>query len=245
MNSPRLAGPASPAAYESWWTTPSYDWTSLDEPARFAEVRRRLTTSVIGDVLDRAGCFRQFLPPQVRSLTPEMVLVGRAMPVQIADTHTIPAQPFGRLTEALDQLRPGEVYVAASGRNLCAAWGEILTNTARQRGAVGAVIDGYHRDTRGILRQCWPVFSWGSYAQDAGARATVVDFRVPLTVGQVRMEPGDLVVGDLDGVVVVPRAIEAEILAAAEAKVRTEVEVQDQISNGMSSTDAWQRFGVL
>lgn len=99
-----------------------------------------------------------------------MVGGGRAMPVVLEQVHGIPSEPFGRLTEALDQLRQGEVYLAAAAGLPCASWGEILTATAIGRGAAGAVIDGFHRDTVGVLRQQWPVFSRGAYGQDAGRR---------------------------------------------------------------------------
>lgn len=216
-----------------------------DEEARFRLVRERLHTPVVGDVLDAIGYRHQFLPPAVRPIDPSMVIVGRAMPVLIADVFGAQQKPFGRLTEALDDLRPGEVYLARSARLPCAAWGEILTATARNRGAAGAVIDGYHRDTAKVLAQGWPVFSRGSYGQDAGVRASVVDFRTPVEIDGVIITPGDLVVGDVDGVVIVPRAIEGEVLEAALEKVAGEDLARGAIENGMTSTRAFDTFGVL
>src|SRR5258708_36846684 len=103
-----------------------------------------------------------------------MRVVGRAMPVQIADTWSKQEDPFGLLTEALDQLLPGDVYVATGGSQNCAAWGEILTATARTRGAVGAVIDGYHRDTVRVLEQIWPVCSRRRYVRYQCIRSRLV-----------------------------------------------------------------------
>src|ERR1700690_1971044 len=100
----------------------------------FAAIRDTLYTPVVGDILDAAGFWHQFLPPAVRPLCEDMKLVGRAMPVLIADCRGPQPDPFGRMTEALDQLRPGEIYVATGGSRNCAAWGEILTATARTRG---------------------------------------------------------------------------------------------------------------
>jgi regulator of RNase E activity RraA len=174
-----------------------------------------------------------------------MVLVGRAMPVLIADVFGPQRSPFGRLTEALDQLGSGEVYLARGGRTECAAWGEIMTATARVRGAAGAVLDGFHRDTVRVLEQDWPVFSRGRSAQDAGVRATVLDYRVPAEIGGVLVRPGDLVLGDLDGVVVVPAEIEDEVLERALTKATAENLVRQAIENGMSSTDAFATYGVL
>lgn len=214
-------------------------------PPLMERVRACLYSPVIGDVLDSLGFRHQFLPPEIRGITPQTRLVGRAMPVLIADVYEPQAHPFGRLTEALDQLEPGEVYVAANAGAPTAAWGEILTAAARMRGAVGAVTDGFHRDTPRVLEQDWPVFSRGGYAQDAAIRKTVIDFRVPVEIGGVRIEVGDLMFGDVDGVVVIPRAVEAEVIERALRKAEAESQVRAAIENGMSSTTAFRTFGIL
>ncbi|MFC6879332.1 MULTISPECIES: RraA family protein [Actinomadura] len=224
---------------------PAFDGRSASEPELFALLRERLHTPVVGDILDTLGLMHQFLPPEIHGIRAGVKVVGRAMPVVIADVSGPQSRPFGRLTEALDQLEPGEVYVAQNGTVPTAAWGEILTVTARGHGAAGAVIDGYHRDTRALLAQDWPVFSRGGFAQDAGVRKVVVDYRVPIEIGGVRTAPGDLVFGDEDGVVVVPTHVEQEVIERAIEKVSTEGFVRQAIEQGMSSTDAFARFGVL
>ncbi|MFC4458448.1 RraA family protein [Pseudonocardia nematodicida] len=212
----------------------------------FSLVRERLYTPVVGDVMDALGLRHQFLPPEIRGITEGAVVVGRAMPVLITDVFAPQAAPFGRLTEALDQLRPGEVYLARNGGEVpAAAWGEILTTVARMRGATGAVLDGFHRDTPKVLEHDWPVFSRGSYAQDAGVRKSVVDYRVPVEIGGTRVAPGDLVFGDRDGVLVVPAEVESEVLERALEKVSAENHVRAAIEGGMSATDAFREFGVL
>jgi regulator of RNase E activity RraA len=212
---------------------------------RLRLVRDTLYTAVVGDVLDELGHAHRFLPPSIRALRPDMKIAGRAMPVLITDVFGAQRAPFGRLTEALDQLQPGEVYLARNGRTPCAAWGEILTATARTRGAAGAVIGGFHRDTTRVLEQDWPVFSRGAYAQDAGIRASVVDYRISVEVAGVLVRPGDLVLGDVDGVVIVPSAVEEEVLERALVKATAENEVRRAIEGGMSSTQAFATFGVL
>lgn len=217
----------------------------VNDSQRFDVIKRTLYTPVLGDILDALGRYHQFLPPGIRPMTPSSVLVGRAMPVLIADVFGVQQKPFGQLTAALDSLQHGEIYLARSGRLACAAWGEIMTATARTRGAVGAVIDGYHRDTNQILAQGFPVFSRGGYAQDAQVRAAVVDFRVPTEIEGVRVDPGDLIVGDVDGVLVVPRDIENEVLERALEKAAAESTTRAAIEGGMSSSEAYQTFGVL
>jgi 4-hydroxy-4-methyl-2-oxoglutarate aldolase len=127
----------------------------------------------------------------------------------------------------------------------CAAWGEILTATARTRGGAGAVIDGFHRDTVRVLEQRWPVYSRGSFAQDAGVRSSVMDFRCTVEIGGVLVEPGDLIVGDIDGVLVIPRAIENQIAEMALEKVAGEKIVRSEIEAGSTSTAVFDRYGIL
>ncbi len=215
------------------------------DAALFDLINTQLYTAVIGDILDKLGRVHQFLPPQIRPLTPTMRIAGRAMPALIADVYGPQRKPFGLLTEALDQLEPGEVYIAPRTGARAAMWGEILTATAQSRGAVGAVVDGYHRDTVKVLGQGFPVFSHGNYAQDSSIRTIVNDFRTPVEIGGVLVTPGDLVVGDIDGVLVIPQDIEAEVIEAALEKASTENLVRAAIEDGMSATEAFARFGVL
>lgn len=216
-----------------------------DDASRFAIVKEVLNTPVVGDILDSLGLPHQILPSRVRPILPSMMVVGRAMPVLIADVFGPQQKPFGLLTQALDDLRPGDVYLAHGGRADCAAWGELLTVTARVRGAAGAVLDAFHRDTPKVLEQDWPVFSRGPYAQDAAIRAKVIDYRVPVEIGAVAVTPGDLVVGDVDGVVIVPRDVEDEVLERALTKMSVESAVRVAIERGMSSTEAFATYGVL
>lgn len=216
-----------------------------DDGELFQAVLSTLYTPVVGDVLDGGGYYHQFLPQAVRPLRDSMRLAGRAMPVQIVDAWGPPDQPFGKLTEALDQLQPGEIYLAVGGSINCAAWGELMTVTARMRGAVGAVIDGFHRDTPQVLEQNWPVFSRGAYAQDAAVRSRVADYRCEVTTAGVRIRPGDLIFGDIDGVVVVPKDIEADVINSALEKARGEKVVRREIEAGASSTAVFRKYGIL
>ena len=204
-----------------------------------------LYTPVVGDLLDALGYWHQFLPPEIQPLHSGMKIAGRAMPVQITDAWGFQKRPFGRLTEALDQINPSEIYIATGGRLNCAGWGEILTATARTRGGAGAIIDGYHRDTPRVLEQNWPVFSRGRYAQDAGVRSIVVDFRCPIEIGGVSINPGDLVFGDLDGIVIVPKAVEEEVIIRSLEKARAEKLVRKEIEAGSSSTEVFAKYGIL
>jgi len=218
---------------------------STIESERFALIRSTLYTPVIGDILDTLGYFHQFLPQAIQPMQQEMRLVGRALPVQIADAWGKQLAPFGKMTEVLDSINPFDIYIATGGSMNCAAWGEIMTATAKVRKGAGAILDGFHRDTPRVLEQCWPVFSRGRYAQDAGVRSKVVDFGCRIEIGGVAIDPGDLIVADLDGVVVVPRCVEEQVIELALAKAKGEKVVRKAIEAGMSSTEAFHTFGIL
>jgi len=218
---------------------------TVKDEQRFQIMERHLYSPVIGDILDGLGYWRQFLPQAIRPLTPQMRLIGRALPVQIGDAWGKQQYPFGRMTEALDSILPGEIYIASGGSMNCAAWGEIMTAAARARKGAGAVIDGYHRDTSRVLEQGWPVFSRGAYAQDAAVRSKVMDFRCTIEIGGVCISPGDLIFGDLDGVIIIPREVEDEVVELAIKKATGEKVVRKVIESGMSTTEAFRTYGIL
>ena len=211
----------------------------------FELIHKKLYTPVVGDILDNLGYYHQFLPQPIRPLRNDMKLAGRAMPVLMIDVYGKQEKPFGLLTEALDQLEEDEVFIASGGEMRCAYWGELLTATAKTRKAAGAVINGWHRDTPRVLEQDWPVFSRGCYAQDSSVRTQVANFRCPIEVGSVSVTPGDIIFGDIDGVLVIPQKVENEVFAKALEKAEGEKVVRKAIESGMSSTEAFKTYGIL
>jgi regulator of RNase E activity RraA len=215
-----------------------------------SSIKNELFSAVIGDVMDKMDLRNQFLPPQIQPLRDDMVLVGRAMTVLVQNIHDSadtqdPKQAYGLLFEALDNLKPNEVYICTGAAPDYALWGELMSTRAMKLGAVGAVVDGYSRDTPGILDLDFPTFSYGRYAQDQAYRGSVVDYRVPIEVKGVSIKPGDLIFGDLDGVCVIPREKENEIIAEAFGKVRGEKLVQTALKEGMSASEAFETFGIM
>lgn len=217
-------------------------WNDDDE--LFALARRELFVAVVGDVMDTLGLRRQFLPPRIQPLTRDTVAIGRAMTVQGADCGPNDT-PFGLMMDALDSLRPNEIYCVTGGSPDYALWGELMSTRARKCGAVGAVLDGYTRDLRGILDLAFPVFCFGSYAQDQAPRGRVVDYRVPVEIGQARIAPGDILFCDCDGVCVIPREAEQDVFTAAVEKARGEKTVRQEIEAGMPAKVAFARYGIL
>ena len=227
-------------------------WKSDEE--LFALSRSELYTAVVGDIMDILGHKRQFLPPSIQPLRDDMVVIGRAMPVLEMDDEggegpgrqsAVVNRPFGLMLPALDDLKPGEVYVCSGSSPAYALWGELMSMAATNRGAVGAVVNGYSRDTKGILAQNFACFSMGRYSQDQRPRGKVVDFRCTIKFGDVTVRPGDIVFGDLDGVCVVPKEIETEVFNQAFEKARGERRVFEAIKGGMKAQESWDKFGIM
>ena len=234
----------------SMLTTPQ--WRNDDE--LFKLCREGLFSAVIGDVMDLVGRTHQFLSPRIQPLRDGMILVGRAMPVLEADDHggegpgrvnNLFNGPFGLMLRALDDLQRNEIYICTGASPDYALWGELMSTCAQNRGAAGAIVDGYSRDTRGILQIGFPVFSYGRFAQDQRPRGKVIDFRCTIQMGAVTVRPGDILFGDLDGVCVIPREIEKEVIEAAWHKAHGEKRVFEAIKGGMGAQAAWDKFGIL
>ena len=227
------------------------------DPDRFQLIRQELFTAVVGDVLDKVGLTRQFLPPRVQPLRDDMIVLGRAMTVLEADTFQtvspnsrpkaeMMAQNFGLMLDALDDLKAGEVYICSGSSPRYALWGELMSTRAKILGATGAVVDGWSRDTQGILDLDFPCFSYGRYAQDQGPRGKVIDYRCRIEMSNgVEVNPGDLVFGDWEGVLIVPAAAEEEVLNLALEKARGEKKVKTALDSGMSCREAWDTFGIM
>ncbi len=209
-----------------------------------ADRLNKLYTPVVADVLDKMGYRNQCLSAAIRPLVAEFRCAGVARTV-----HTIPApttspeHPYQLEMEAIDSLKPGDLMVVS--RSEWSFWGELLSTAATYRGCRGIIIDGYTRDTKGIEAIGFPVFCTGIHPADSLGRLDVDAYDVPIECGGVRVEPGDFVLGDHDGVVVVPQSIAEEAITNAEEKVRGENLVRSKLAEGMSVAEAFRTYGVL
>jgi regulator of RNase E activity RraA len=227
-------------------------WQSDDE--LFALVEKELFTCVVGDILDKQNLLHQYLPPEIRPLSPQMTLIGRAMPVLAGDAFQVTAEatanplsgkPFGLMLEALDDLLAGEIYISTGSSPRNALWGELMSVRARKCAARGAVLNGYVRDTRKILALGFPTFCFGSYGQDSAPRYKGHDFRIPIEIGGVLVRPDDILFGDIDGVVVIPAEAATETFTLALEKVRGEKTVRKALEEGASAVSAFQMHGIM
>jgi len=209
-------------------------------------MRQSLYTAVVCDVLDSLGFSRQSPRVPLKPLSVETVLVGRSKTTAWSDLTEADPAPYEKELIAVDACRPDDVLIAAAGGSTRSGiWGELLSTAARNGGCVGAIVDGAVRDIAQMRAMQFPVFALTASPYDSKDRQRVTDIDVPVEIGGVVFHPGELVVADVDGVVVVPRSIENKVITLAWQKVHAENHVRTAIQNGMKATEAYRRFGVL
>lgn len=212
----------------------------------FDMMEEQLYAAVISDALDAAGFREQALRHTVRPLLPETVVVGRAMPVLCLDVYEIPDEPYQEEIAAVDSLKLNDVLVCSTnGSTRICFWGELLSTAAQVRGARGAVIDGFIRDIRKIVEMGFPIFTTGISPVDSNGRGEVVAYNVPIECGGVTVNPGDIVFGDADGVVVIPQAVETQVIEAALEKVSGENRTRDALREGATLREVYDKYGIL
>jgi regulator of RNase E activity RraA len=214
-----------------------------------SDLAEKLYTAVLSDVLDELGFMSQALRPFVRPLDEAAVLCGFARTGLYRKVfHVEPGRnPYAIEMDLIDGLEPGEVAVLACDgpTDVVAPWGELLTTAASVRGAAGCLTDGLVRDVRRIREMKFPVFAGGIGPLDTKGRAEMAAMDVAVEVAGVRIEPGDLVFGDVDGVVAVPKAVAPKVVARALEKVAAEDKTRDALLAGETLRQVFDRYGVL
>jgi regulator of RNase E activity RraA len=208
--------------------------------------RDLLTSAVLADVLDGLGHRSSALPPEVRPLRASWKVFGRAATLAAVPVAAEPLHPYAVEMECIDALRPGEVLVAATHADRSSAlWGELLSTAARARGAVGVVTDGATRDAARILDMDFPVFAAGYCPLDSRGRLDGIHYGRPIRIGACAIQPGDWVLGDIDGVVVVPDRLAEEAFARALEKVTGENRVREELARGRSLREVFAQYRIL
>jgi regulator of RNase E activity RraA len=209
-------------------------------------MREHLSTALVCDALDAEGLRQQSPRVQLRQLTGTGLLVGRCRTTLWADMAYADPRPYELELRAVDACQPDEVLIAAcAGSTRSAIWGELLSTAARNGGCVGAIVDGLVRDVRRMREMGFAVYALGTSPYDSLNRQRVIDLDVAVEIAGVAFHPGDLVFADEDGVVVVPRQVEAGVLQRAWDKAHAENVTRDAIRGGMKALAAYEKYGVL
>ena len=205
----------------------------------------RLYVAVVADCLDQVGVRSNVMAPHIRPLYPEAIAAGYALTVHAIEVDEAPPRDLwydGEL-RAVDSQQPGDVMVVSTCRG--SYWGELLATASRYRGARGIVADAYTRDTTALIEMRYPTFAAGILAYDSLGRIDVDAVGVPIQCGGVTVNPGDLVLADHDGVVVIPHVLGEQVIALAEEKVSGENLMRSRLAEGMSVAEAFKTYGVI
>jgi 4-hydroxy-4-methyl-2-oxoglutarate aldolase len=218
----------------------------MDRDLALIQRLERLYPAVVADCLDRLGVRMQVLEPHIRPLYADAKVAGYAATVHCIEVEAVPddrADWYRGEMNAVDSLEPGDVMVVSTCRG--SYWGELLATASRYRGARGLVADAYTRDTLALMEMRFPTFSAGIHCADSLGRIDVDAVGVPISCGGVEIGPGDLVLGDNDGVVIIPASLGAEVIGLAEEKVSGENLVRAKLAEGMPVSEAFRTYGVI
>src|SRR5215211_2723204 len=217
-------------------------------PFALSQVRSQLFASVLSDCLDSVGVMDQALPSRIRPLDEASVMAGRARTAQFmeVDHHEASTNPYELEIALIDSLARDEIPVfACSNPERIAPWGELLSTAAQVRGAAGALMDGCTRDIKAIRAMNFPVFHGGIAPLDSKGRGRVMALDLPVLCAGVKVASGDLIFGDADGVVVVPRSIEEQVLTLAVEKIKGEKRTLNDLRAGEKLGDVFAKYGIL
>jgi 4-hydroxy-4-methyl-2-oxoglutarate aldolase len=219
-----------------------------DDPARFAWIREHLRVPAVCDILDDLGRRHQAMHYRLRPLDAEnCVIVGRARTFRWMEVdYVIEEDPYGLEIDVMDDLRPGDVPVHSSDASWTnAPWGELMSTLAKRNGSTGCICDGLIRDCRQIIEIGYPIFYAGIRPLDSKGRGRVMAYDVPVRCGDVLVHPGELIFADFDGVVVVPKDVEEQVLAMADDKMGKESLTRRDLLAGRSLREVFDQYGVL
>jgi len=222
--------------------TPPFD----DDLKLFALMKEQLYSAVLCDALDQVGFRQQAMRADIRPVYPEAVVVGRALTMQSVDVYRPEENVYDKEIAAVDRLKPGDVMVASTQQSTrTCLWGELLSTASVARGANGAVIDGYTRDVRLIQKIGFPLFATGIHPVDSAGRSEVIDYNCTISCGGVIVSPGDVVFGDFDGVIVIPKDALQAVVERAVAKVEGENITREELRKGATLRDVFNKYGIL
>ena len=209
-------------------------------------MRRSFYAAALCDALDAMGYRHQSPRVPLKPLTGVDLLIGRCRTTLWADMAHDDPNTYELELRAVDLCQPDDVMVAAaSGSMRSGIWGELLSTAAQNRGCIGAIADGAVRDVAQMREMGFACFARGTSPYDSMNRQRVIDIDVAVEIDGVLFRPGDLVIADVDGVVVCPRAAEQEAVRRAWEKIHAENITRDAIRGGLKATEAYEKYGVL
>ncbi len=209
-------------------------------------VLENLYSAVIADVLDKMGFRNQILSSRIHALTPSKRIAGRVFTAQAVSVTEIPAEPYKLEMQAIDTMQADDVFVVDAGHNQESAfWGELLSTACLAKGVRGIVMSACSRDLWALNHMDFPVFGTGATPADSLGRLDVIRVGEPIRIDGVETKNGDLILGDLDGVVIIPLEVADEALRRAQGKISGENTVREELARGIPVAEVFRRHGIL
>ena len=211
------------------------------------EFEEKLSTAVICDILDDLGYRNQTMRGNLYPLNENYKLIGHAKTILAYDVYEMPKEAYKTEIEAIDSISDGDVAVCAASSRNNGFWGELLTTVAIKHGGRGAIVDGAIRDIRQIreMEKDFRVFTAGRNPLDSKGRCIVADYDCPVECDGVLVHPGDMIFGDIDGIVVVPHTIMEQVFELASKKINSENLVRKELLGGRTLADVFDEYGIL
>ncbi len=207
---------------------------------------KKLYTAVVADVLDDLGYRNQTLGADIVALTPASKVCGRVFTARAVSVDEIPQKPYTLEMAAIDTMQEGDVLVVDAGHNNQSAfWGELLSTACMAKGVRGVVMSTCSRDLWALKQMDFPVFGIGCTPADSKGRIDVAEIGQPITIDGVSTMNGDYLIGDEDGVVIIPSSAVEETLKLALEKVSGENTVRDELAAGVPVAKVFKKHGIL
>lgn len=209
-------------------------------------LKKNLYSGIICDVLDQMGYRHQDLSNEINPLQDDTVIFGAAFTAIGTEVYSMPEDPLTAQCKTVDQLDEGEIYVLVNRGNYnCALFGELFANGILGRKGAGVLLDGYARDIKALKEMEFPIFYRGKSPCTSKGRCEINECQIPIQIDGVTINPGDLIFGDIDGVVVVPKEIAEEVIDRSVETIKKEDEVRDMLKNGSTMIEAYQKNGAI
>ncbi len=217
------------------------------ESELFSYFEENAYAAVFSDVLDKMGyCFQAVSPhSRIHPLKDNFVIMGRAVTL-LNDNDSNKEEPYDAVIKCIDSLKPDSVLVTTGTDNFVTGiMGELTATALRAKKGRGAIVNGYTRDARKLIKMEFPTFAWGVSPVDTKGRVRVVDYNIPIIIGNVKISPGDLIFADLDGIIVIPKNLEKEVIEEVVKRISTENIVRKELTEGKTMAEVWEKYQVL
>jgi 4-hydroxy-4-methyl-2-oxoglutarate aldolase len=219
----------------------------ISENEMFGYIEKHCYAGAFSDILDEMGFRFQVISPtnNIRPLKDDFVIIGRACTLLNAPDENV-EEPYDLVIKCFEELKPDSVLVTTGSRHLeVGIMGELSATALRAKGCRGAIVNGYSRDLRKLKAMNFPTFTWGPSPIDTTGRVRVVSYDIPISIGGVHINPDDLVYSDMDGIVVIPKVVEQEVIAKVLERVEAENLVRQELKDGFKLSDVWNKYHIL